>query len=89
MKYGKQSLRGFSYEEKSNEGGGGDNNSVATYNSDQEDEEEVEINSDQTEDGWSKEILSSESIAQWLQDRFNDRFTPFLTLAPLIMSNFL
>lgn len=86
-KYGKQPLRGVSFddgdkekEKKPNQrgGGGGD---------DSDDDDEIGILTNEEE--WAKEVLSSQAIAQWIQDRANDRYTPYLTIAPLIMFNFL
>lgn len=86
-KYGKQSLRGVSFEDgekdkkpkEGGKGGGGDD--------DDDDEEEVGILTN--EEDWAKEVLSSQAIAKWIQDRANDRCSPYLTIAPLIMFNFL
>ncbi|KAK4054386.1 hypothetical protein OIV83_000880 [Microbotryomycetes sp. JL201] len=77
----------------SDDEGDDDNASVTSSNGDQNADdgklEEIDqVQQDKAEDDWAARCFAEPKIANWLHSRFNDFYTPTLSVAPVVMGAF-
>ncbi|GAA5833296.1 hypothetical protein JCM9279_001486 [Rhodotorula babjevae] len=83
-KYGSQPLRGYDPEPEdadSGDGGDGDENELL--------ETKIEEIEERSERQWAEVVLALPRLARFFDNRYNDAYTPTLSLAPQIMKSFL